>query len=168
MERKRIDLKRLSPRLRRVLYSIGKFADSRSWNVFCIGGSVRDLLLGRKNFDLDILVEEHGLEFARCFARKAGGTFKLYRRFATAMVILPGAVKVDVTTTRKEHYPESGSLPEILPGSLKDDLFRRDFTINALAFSLNKKQFGRLIDLSGGIADLESGVIRVLHEESFR
>ncbi|MFH1037997.1 MAG: CCA tRNA nucleotidyltransferase [PVC group bacterium] len=160
---------RLSPRLIKILRMIGRFADARGWNVFCVGGSVRDLLEGgRDNFDLDILVEAHGLQFAREFARSVGGCYKLYRRFATALVIMPGGIKIDVTTTREEYYPEPGALPRILPGSLKEDLLRRDFTINAMAFSLNEGRFGRLIDLCGGLADLRARVIRVLHERSFR
>ncbi len=160
---------RLSPGLQGVLRRVGRFADSRGWHVFCVGGSVRDVLLGgRASFDLDILVEAHGLEFARAFARSVHGLCKLYRRFATAMVILPGGIKIDVTTTRDEFYPEPGALPRIIPGSLEEDLRRRDFTINAMAFSLNEGRFGRLIDLSGGMSDLRARIIRVLHEESFR
>ncbi len=159
----------LPPRDRALMEEIGRFADSRGWKVYSVGGSVRDLLLGSgRNFDLDILVEEHGLEFARLFARSVGGTCKLYRRFATAMVILRGGRRIDVTTTRGEVYPEPGALPEIVPGSLEEDIHRRDFTINALAFSLNRDCFGRLIDLTGGVADLKAGKIRVLHERSFR
>ncbi len=159
----------LPPRDRSILRRIGRFADARGWKVYSVGGSVRDLLLGSgENFDLDILVEEHGLEFARQFAREAGGHCKLYRRFATAMVIMPGGRRIDVTTTRGEVYPRPGALPEVVPGSLEEDLRRRDFTINALAFPLNADRFGRLIDLLGGAADLRAGVIRVLHEDSFR
>lgn len=158
----------LSTRRLNALHSIGRFADSRGWKVYCVGGSVRDLLMKRDLIDLDILVEEHGLEFALRFARKVRGSHKLYRRFATAMVIMPGGIKVDITTTRGEIYPEPGALPEILPGSLEDDLRRRDFTINAMAFSLNRDRFGRLIDLSGGMDDLSTGIIRVLHAESFQ
>lgn len=160
--------KRIDPRLSQLLYSAGELADRLAWKAYCVGGSVRDLLLGRGNFDLDILVEEHGLEFAQKFAQKENGFCKLYRRFATAMVILPGGIKVDITTTRSEQYPEPGSLPEILPGSLREDLFRRDFTINALAFSINYETFGQLIDLYGGKNDLKNRVIRVLHPQSFR
>jgi tRNA nucleotidyltransferase (CCA-adding enzyme) len=159
----------LSPRDRSILRDVGRFADSRGWKVYSVGGAVRDLLLGSgENFDLDILVEEHGLEFARLFARSIGGACKLYRRFATAMVIMKGGRRIDVTTTRGEVYPRPGALPEVVPGSLEEDLRRRDFTINALAFSLNGGCFGRLIDLAGGAADLKAGTIRVLHEKSFR
>ncbi|MDP8235323.1 MAG: hypothetical protein P9M08_02965 [Candidatus Erginobacter occultus] len=154
---------------RSLLREIGRFAESRGWKVYSVGGSVRDLLLGSgENFDLDILVEEHGLEFARLFARSIGGSCKLYRRFATAMVITRQGQRIDVTTTRGEVYPAPGSLPEVVPGSLEEDIHRRDFTINALAFSLNPGGFGRLIDLTGGVADLKAGIIRVLHRQSFR
>ncbi len=159
----------LPPADRSLLRRIGRFADLKNWKVYSVGGAVRDLLLGSgDNFDLDILVEEHGLEFARLFARQIRGTCKLYRRFATAMVIMRGGRRIDVTTTRGESYPRPGALPEVVPGSLEEDLRRRDFTINALAFSLNARRFGRLIDLSGGAADLRDGIIRVLHEKSFR
>ncbi len=159
---------KLRPDLSRILGRAGRFADEKGWNSYLVGGSVRDLLLDRATLDLDILVEEHGLEFARGFARAENGYFKLYRRFATAMVILPGARRIDITTTRSERYPHPGALPEVLPGSLEEDLARRDFTINALAVSLNRGNFGELIDLSGGERDLKHGVIRVLHENSFR
>ncbi len=159
---------RLELRLRKVLYSAGRSADALGWKIYCVGGSVRDLLLKKNTFDLDILVENHGLEFARHFAREVKGTLKLYRRFATAMVIVPGGIKVDITTTRGESYSEPGALPEVIPGSFEEDIRRRDFTINAMAFSLNRGEFGRLIDLTGGLDDLRAGIIRVLHADSFR
>lgn len=158
----------LSPSLVRVLERAGRFADERGWKAHLVGGSVRDLLLRAKTIDLDILVEGHGLDFARDFARKERGVCKLYRRFATALVVLPGGIKVDVTTTRTETYPSPGALPVVLPSSLEEDLRRRDFTINALAVSLNRATWGRLTDVCGGGADLERGVIRVLHADSFR
>jgi len=158
---------RVASRHLRLLEQAGKLAAARGWKAYAVGGMVRDVLLGLNNFDLDILVEEHGLEFARLWAEQSGGAFKLYRRFATAMVVISG-VKIDVTTTRSERYPLPGSLPEVVPGSLEEDIFRRDFTINALAFSLNPTRFGRLIDLCGGWDDLQAGLIRVLHPRSFR
>lgn len=159
---------RLDPSSRRLLRSAGRLADRRGWKIYLVGGSVRDLLLGIKNFDLDLLVEKHGLEFARRWAGAERGFYKPYKRFATAMVIMPGGLKVDITTTRSESYLQPGSLPEVLPGSLEEDLRRRDFTINALACSLNQADFGRLIDLCGGREDLSRRIIRVLHPRSFR
>jgi len=159
---------RLDHRYRLLLRSAGKLADRKGWKVYLVGGSVRDLLLGLDNFDLDLLVEEHGLQFARRWAKEERGFFKTHRRFATAMVIMPGGLKVDITTTRSESYRRPGALPEILPGSLEEDLGRRDFTINALACSLNRGSFGRLIDNCGGKEDLARRIIRVLHPRSFR
>jgi len=158
----------LDPRLVRLLKTATSLADRRGWKAYLVGGAVRDLLLGKSTFDLDILVEEHGLKFAREYARLGKGTFKIYRRFYTALVIFPGGLKVDVTTTRSEEYPRPGALPEVVPASLEEDLLRRDFTINALAVSLNRSSFGRLIDRCGGRRDLEEGIIRVLHPRSFR
>jgi tRNA nucleotidyltransferase (CCA-adding enzyme) len=149
---------RLDHRYRLLLRSAGKLADRKGWKVYLVGGSVRDLLLGLDNFDLDLLVEEHGLQFARRWAKEERGFFKTHRRFATAMVIMPGGLKVDITTTRSESYRRPGALPEILPGSLEEDLGRRDFTINALACSLNRDSFGRLIDTCGGRKDLARGL----------
>lgn len=157
----------LDPPHRRLLRSAGKLADRLGWRIYLVGGSVRDLLLKVKNFDLDLLVEEHGLEFARRWARQERGVYKPHKRFATAMVIMPGGLKVDITTTRAESYLQPGSLPEIVPGSLEEDLLRRDFTINALACSLNQASFGRLIDQCEGRKDLSRGIIRVLHPRSF-
>jgi len=159
---------RIAPRLQKVLHAAGRSADAQGWKIYCVGGSVRDLLLEKNTFDLDILVEEHGLDFARIFAREEKGTLKLDRRFATDMVILRGGIKVDITTTRGEYYPEPGALPQVIPGSFEEDIRRRDFTINAMAFSLNRGEFGRLIDLTGGFVDLNARIIRVLHGDSFR
>lgn len=158
----------LRPRLVKLLKTAGSLADRRGWRAYLVGGAVRDLLLGKSTFDFDILVEEHGLKFAREYAGIEKGIFKLYRRFSTALVILPGGIKVDVTTTRSEEYPRPGALPEVLPGSLEEDLLRRDFTINALALALNRSSFGQLIDTCGGREDLEKGIIRVLHPRSFQ
>ena len=159
---------RLDQRYRCLLRSAGKLADRQGWKIYLVGGSVRDILLNVKSFDLDLLVEEHGLEFARRWAREEKGFYKPHKRFSTAMVIMPGGLKVDVSTTRSESYLQPGSLPEILPGSLEEDLRRRDFTINALACSLNHATFGRLIDICGGREDLSRRIIRVLHPRSFR
>ncbi len=145
----------------------GELADGKGWKIYLVGGAVRDLLLGERNIDLDLLVERYGLEFSRELAARRGGTVKTYRRFATAMVIVSG-IKIDVTTTRREDYPRPGALPRVLPGSLKEDLLRRDFTINAMALSLNRRSWGMLVDPWGGRADLEAGIIRVLHAGSFR
>ncbi len=158
---------RLSPGALGLLERAGELAAAEGWKAYAVGGMVRDVLLGRGSVDLDILVEEHGLEFARLWARIDRGGCKLYRRFATAMVIIGGS-KIDITTTRSEKYPVPGALPEVVPGSLEDDLRRRDFTINALAFSIRPGDFGRLVDVCGGWEDLRNGVIRVLHERSFR
>ena len=159
---------RIDPRRLKVLHSAGALADEKGWKAYLVGGAVRDLLLGAKNFDLDLLIERHGLEFARELAARSRGAVKIYRRFATAMVVLRGGIKLDITTTRKEEYPHPGALPRVLPGDLKEDLFRRDFTINAMAVSINRDEWGKLIDPNGGWEDLKRGIIRVLHPRSFQ
>jgi len=136
--------------------------------VFAVGGLVRDLLLGVPNLDLDVVVEGDGIAFARQLARFWGGTVTVHPPFGTAVIILPGGQHVDVATARTEVYERPAALPQTRPASLREDLFRRDFTINALAVQLNPSQFGQLVDFFGGWEDLASGTVRVLHPLSFR
>jgi len=134
---------------------------------YLVGGFVRDLILGAENLDLDITVEGDGIKFAEDFCSKLKVKLIRHRRFGTATVILKPHLKIDFATARRESYPEPAHLPVVEMGELKDDLFRRDFTINAMALSINNKNFGQLIDLFGGRDDLVGGKIRVLHGLSF-
>ncbi|MFC1627829.1 CCA tRNA nucleotidyltransferase [Gemmatimonadota bacterium] len=133
-----------------------------------MGGSVRDLLLGRKVVDLDIVVEGDGITFAQELAGIGDRDLVPYSRFGTAFVILPPGIKVDIATARRESYPEPGLLPDIEPASLDEDLSRRDFTINAMAIRLGPAGYGTFLDQHEGCRDLCAGIIRVLHEGSFR
>ncbi|RJQ46396.1 MAG: CBS domain-containing protein [Gaiellales bacterium] len=138
--------------------------------VYLVGGFVRDLILGEANYDVDIAVEGDGIEFARQLAGELGGRVRAHRKFNTAVVILdalkPG-LRVDVATTRTEFYDYPAALPTVEHSSIKRDLYRRDFTINAMAVSLSAHDFGRLLDFFGGLADIDNRVIRVLHNLSF-
>ncbi|MEW6101411.1 MAG: poly(A) polymerase, partial [Candidatus Omnitrophota bacterium] len=136
-------------------------------NVYLVGGFVRDLLLGAQNFDLDIVVEQEGIKFAREFAKRLRSELIIHQRFATATLFVRPHLKIDVATVRKECYPKPASLPEVSSGCLREDLFRRDFTINAMAISIGKKDFGSLIDYFSGKEDLRNKKIRVLHPLSF-
>ncbi|HKG36910.1 MAG TPA: hypothetical protein VKA89_10790 [Solirubrobacterales bacterium] len=129
--------------------------------LYVVGGAVRDLLLGRGRTDLDVAVEGD----AAAVARRLGGEVLEHQRFATAKA-RPGGVEVDLAATRAESYPHPGALPEVRPARLEEDLARRDFTVNAMALPLQGEE--RLIDPHGGREDLEAGVLRVLHEGSFR
>jgi tRNA nucleotidyltransferase (CCA-adding enzyme) len=128
-------------------------------DVYLVGGSVRDLLLGRSRVDIDIAVEGESVALAEAL----GGEVREHKRFGTASVRLDGHV-VDVASTRSEAYPRPGALPEVRPASLADDLARRDFTVNAMALALRGE--AKLIDPHAGLADLRAGVLRVLHERS--
>jgi tRNA nucleotidyltransferase (CCA-adding enzyme) len=150
--------------------------------VYLVGGFVRDLLLEQPNADIDIAVEGNGLDFANRLAAQLGGRVRAHREFKTAVVLLPAEVlgqlppglrkasepfHVDIATTRTEFYDRPGALPRVEHASIRQDLFRRDFTINAMAISLGGRDFGTVVDFFGGHRDLQEGVIRVLHNLSF-
>jgi tRNA nucleotidyltransferase (CCA-adding enzyme) len=129
--------------------------------LFLVGGAVRDLLLGRERADVDLVV----VGDAGALAGRLGAEPREHERFATAKVELDGH-EVDIATARTETYPHPGALPEVAPAeSIEDDLGRRDFTINAIALPLRGDP--RPIDPHGGQADLEAGLLRVLHDGSF-
>jgi len=150
-----------------LLRQAGALADQLSVCAFVVGGFVRDLLLGIENFDLDLVIEGDGIAFARALGRNLGVHVQVYDRFGTAVLMLPHRVKLDVATARGESYAHPTALPVVKPGSLEKDLFRRDFTINTLAIPLNRTGFGELLDVRGGLRDLQRKTIRVLHDRSF-
>lgn len=135
--------------------------------VFCAGGFVRDILLNVCNFDIDLTVEGDCLSFAKAFADELKGNFVFYKLFNTATVVSKDYGKVDMAMARKEHYQQPAALPKVEPGSIEDDLARRDFTINAMAISLNGNKRGALIDPFKGRKHLQKKIIRVLHDRSF-
>jgi len=133
-----------------------------------VGGPVRDLLLGKELTDLDVVVVGDGIAFARELSGLADREMVPFSRFGTAFVVLSSGIRIDVATARRESYPEAGDLPLVEPATLEEDLRRRDFTINAMAIRLGPDRYGSFIDLHEGCRDLRAGVIRVLHEGSFR
>ncbi len=137
------------------------------FRAFVVGGAVRDLLLGQKTFDLDIVVEGEGIPFAARLAARLQARLKSHERFGTATIIFSDGLRLDVATARTELYDRPAALPRVTPGSIRDDMYRRDFTINAMAASLMPGEFGRLIDDFRGLRDLRQRHIRVLHEKSF-
>jgi len=151
--------------LKSIISKLREQALSQGLKSYLVGGFVRDLILGFKNLDLDIVIEGDGIKFAGQFADSQGGRITAHKRFGTATVILTTGVKVDFSSARKETYLKPAHLPVVSPGSLKDDLFRRDFTINAMAISLNE---GKVIDCFCGSVDLKHKKIRVLHDLSFK
>jgi tRNA nucleotidyltransferase (CCA-adding enzyme) len=129
---------------------------------------VRDVLLGHPpGPDLDLVVEGDALALARRLGRVLGATVTVHERFGTAELELPHGRRVDVAMARRERYPAPGALPDVAPGSLADDLARRDFTVNAMAFRLSGPDAGRLVDPHGGRRDLDDGVLRALRDDAF-
>jgi tRNA nucleotidyltransferase (CCA-adding enzyme) len=135
--------------------------------VYLVGGAVRDVLMGEPNFDVDIAVEGDGIALGQALARALGGRVVPHEKFGTAIVLYGEGGRVDVATARTEFYDHPGALPTVEQASIRQDLYRRDFTINAMAASLKGADFGRLVDYFGGHRDLASGVVRVLHNLSF-
>ncbi|WP_163327740.1 CBS domain-containing protein [Desulfurobacterium thermolithotrophum] len=150
-----------------LIKKIGEFADEFGVNAYIVGGFVRDLILGRKNFDVDIVIEGDATEFAKKIAKKANAKVHTFERFKTATVVFPDGFRIDFASARTEVYKAPGALPEVDMAPLKKDLMRRDFTINTLAIKLNKKEFGKLIDFFGGLRDIKDRKIRILHSLSF-
>ncbi|HAZ10480.1 MAG TPA: hypothetical protein DCY56_05170 [Candidatus Omnitrophica bacterium] len=149
-----------------IIEIVGTIADELKIKAYIVGGSVRDKLLGMSNYDLDFVVEGDGIKFAEVLNKKLKGRLITYKAFGTATIELKGK-RIDVVTARKESYKYPAAYPIVKPGAIKDDLFRRDFTINAMALAIDKKGLGKLVDFYGGQKDLTKGVIRVLHDKSF-
>lgn len=150
-----------------LLQKTGELAEQRRVRVYAVGGFVRDLLLGVPNLDLDLVVEGDGIRFAKALAQRYRARVTTHARFGTATVTLADGQTLDVATARIESYEAPGALPTVQRSSIKEDLRRRDFTINTLAIRLNPDHFGELVDLHGGLRDLQNKTIRVLHSLSF-
>jgi tRNA nucleotidyltransferase (CCA-adding enzyme) len=146
----------------------GDVAARMGQKLYLVGGVVRDLLLERKNLDLDLVAEGDAIKLAEELATIKKGRVIAYSRFNTAKIKW-NKWSVDIATTRAEVYEKAGSLPVVqCGGGIENDLVRRDFSINAMAVYLDPLHYGELIDLYRGREDLEKGHIRVLHDYSFR
>ena len=158
---------KLSPTLLGVLRESGNLAVEMGFGAYVVGGMVRDLLLGLQTIDVDIVIEGQGIHFARSLADRLHAKVRCHERFGTATLTLSDRLRVDIATARTESYERPAALPKVTPGSIRDDMFRRDFTINTLAASLMPGEFGRVLDDFGGVRDLRERRIRALHERSF-
>jgi tRNA nucleotidyltransferase (CCA-adding enzyme) len=150
-----------------LLRTAGSSAAGSNWSLYLVGGIVRDLILGRPGKDIDLMTDGDATELAFKLARETGSKLTLYKKFGTATFNI-GDYRIDMATCRSEIYQRPGALPDVKPGSIKEDLFRRDFTVNAMAININPAHYGELIDLYGSRADLKAGVIRILHDKSFQ
>ena len=138
---------------------VSEVAAEKGVRAFVIGGYVRDCFLGRPSKDIDIVVEGSGIELAQAVGEKVRSNVSVFKNFGTAMLRFKG-IEVEFVGARKESYRRDSRKPIVEDGTLEDDQLRRDFTINAMAFSLQKEDFGALVDPFGGIRDLAAGIIR--------
>ncbi len=171
----------LGPERAALLFAITERADPRFLRprsagtrpLYLVGGVVRDWLLGRPGNELDLMLAGDSLQDAIAFARAIqadlGGELREHARFGTAQWLAPTGIAVDFANARRERYPRPGQLPQPYPGTAEEDLWRRDFSVNALALQLSPPAaFGKLLDPCGGQADLQERRLRALHPASFR
>lgn len=146
-----------------------KIAMKNSFKIYLIGGIVRDMLLNVNSLDIDITVEGDAVKFAHVLKKETDAKIlSIHESFGTAKIEIQGK-EIDLASTRSETYPQKGHLPKVekIGCSLKKDIQRRDFTVNALAMSLNQENYGDLIDFTNGYQDLKNKKIRILHDSSF-
>lgn len=141
---------------------IGSVADTKKVDAYLVGGYVRDLFLKRTGKDADVVVIGNGVDFARACAKKLLGHEKIaiFKTYGTAMFRTSDGFELEFVGARKESYKDHSRNPEVQPGTLQEDQERRDFTINALAISLNKNSYGKLLDPFDGVKDIEEKIIR--------
>jgi tRNA nucleotidyltransferase (CCA-adding enzyme) len=149
---------------RRAIDLVREVALEKDCHPYLVGGPVRDILLGRHAIDIDLTLEQDASTLARALAKRLEGRVRSFPQFLTYKVTATNFPEIDLTTARKERYRKPGALPAVTAGRLKDDLIRRDFSINAIALDLLD---GKMHDPTGGAKDLESRVVRVLHDKSF-
>lgn len=165
---KKLLQERFPKRVLNVLKTAGEVADRNGSSVYLVGGAVRDLLLRNYNLDIDLVIEGEGIPFAQELAQTCPDCrLRSHAKFGTAVIVFSDGFKVDIATARHEYYESPGALPTVEMSSIKRDLFRRDFTVNTLAVSLNSDSWGELIDFFGGVRDIKDKTIRVLHNLAF-
>ncbi|MDR1488102.1 MAG: CBS domain-containing protein [Deltaproteobacteria bacterium] len=158
---------RIGSKIMGLLKELGDLAEKSKASVYLVGGTVRDLIMHKPIKDLDLTVTGDMLIFLGNVTEKLNPKqIKKHPRFKTATVILEDGARLDFSSARVEYYEYPGALPVVSQSSIQLDLQRRDFTINALALSLNAPDFGRLFDFYRGYQDIKEGLIRVLHSLS--
>ncbi len=160
-------LQQLTPQQQTLLQLVAESATQLGFSAYLVGGIVRDLLLGHPGSDLDIVVTGNAIKLAHQLVSAHGGEAVTHKAFGTATWQPANAATIDLITARHETYAHPAALPTVTPGSLADDLARRDFSINTLAVSLAPGDFGKLHDPSNGQDDIQAGIIRALHPQSY-
>lgn len=158
---------RLTPDQQKALALVTEVARSHEMNVYLTGGAVRDIISGFIIRDLDFSVQGNALKLQKDFEKAGAVTEGTDEHTRSILLLLPGNVRAEVTSTRSERYDKPGKPAEITPGTIYDDMRRRDFTVNAMALSLNPGSRGLLSDPFNGMADIEAKVLRVLHNYAF-
>ena len=142
-----------------IIDTISIEAELSGKEVYLVGGFVRDLILNRRNKDIDVMVVGNGIDFAKLISKKLNKKLQIFKNFGTAMLETEN-YDIEFVGARKESYSKDSRNPVVEQGTLVEDLSRRDFTINSLAISLNKKNYGEIIDLFSGRADIDKKIIR--------
>ena len=156
----------LPQQILKLLLDAGDKANKLGQDLFLVGGVVRDLFLNRTNSDLDLVIEGDAIKLAQGLSENRRAKLIAHPRFGTAKLCFTD-FSLDIATARRESYSQPGALPAVKPGTITDDLCRRDFTINAMSFRLTPQRFGELIDLYHGKDDIDHQLIRILHPNSF-
>lgn len=165
-----IDIKKYIPVYKyKLILKLGKLADEYGVNAYLVGGVVRDLFIYKtiKTADIDITIEGNGTEFTKFLADRLNAQYKCFEKFKTGKIFLKDKYNIDITSARTELYKYPAALPDVKYIDLKYDLYRRDFTINAMAIQINKNKLGAFIDTFNGYNDLRNKIIRILHNKSF-
>jgi len=158
--------KLLSDKIIKTIRLIGKICGDRGFSCYLVGGTVRDLILGVPQLDIDLVTEVEISSILKGIPKKYSVKRK-ESRFGTAKLVFEEGFSIDIAQTRKETYPYPGALPSVEKSNIEEDIKRRDFTINTLLMDIGKENLGKIYDHLGGIKDIEDGVIRVLHDKSF-
>jgi len=160
--------RKMPPHLKKMVLQVSQQARQENEKVYLVGGTIRDLLIDYPPAnDLDLVIMGDGIEFAKKLHKLLGGEIRIHHHFGTASLQFENSIRLDMVTARKEFYNSPAAIPQVEKSSLKNDLFRRDFTINTMACSLNVENFGELIDYYNGQQDLENRIIKVLYKLSF-
>lgn len=157
----------MAGRIMTLVREVGLKAGDLGYRSYIVGGTVRDIMLGKKHVDVDIVVEGDAIKLGKAVAKDSDAAITVYKSFGTCTLVFKDGSKIDLATARRETYKKPGAMPSIKPSTLKEDLKRRDFTINAIAASIMAKDFGSVYDLFNGTGDLKSGLIRIMHPRSF-
>lgn len=157
---------KIPSKIKEMIETIKACAVEQDVNLYLVGGAVRDMVMNRSFSDLDFLVEGDAIHLAANVHEKLGGKLIRYERFGTARIV-NDLINIDVATARAEYYTEPGSHPKVQQSSIREDLLRRDFTVNALALALTGEDFDHIIDFTGGLEDIAAKKVRILHNLSF-